>query len=156
MPAVRIVFDIDGVLALIDKDSTTRYSPETVAFFSSHQSILNLDCGPPNTYYLLPGALELMQLLFSLPKVDIVFFSAGTDDRNKSLVKQLLIRALGSEHYERVAAEIMILSRNQLTRRKAIAPEILKAQFDTYGLTSLNIYKKDLTKGIPPIIPPNI
>lgn len=148
MSVVHIVFDIDGVLALIDRARSFVYSKETTTFFSNHASILQVSRsdGPPDIYYLVPGVLELMQLLFSRTDVLVSFFSAGSDGRNSEFVKQLLTKALGSEHYKRIAPNLMILNRTHVTSLEVIDFQVLQNQLDRYGLHSMASYKKDLTK----------
>lgn len=92
---VTIVLDIDGVLCFHPL-SKQQYDSnlcdghiETVLNISYHS------CA--NTYYIPLGIPEAIRYLFKQPEIEVVFFSAGTEERNKAFVQQLLQYSLGEE-----------------------------------------------------------
>jgi len=61
-----------------------------------------------------PGAIELIQFIFSIPHVRVSFFSRGIEERNFLLVNALLSRALGVEVFNAVKDSVTVFSRNDL------------------------------------------
>jgi hypothetical protein len=137
MAPLNLFFDIDGTLVL-DSTSTVKHA----SFFLRKGLILTAY----KTYYIFPGVIELLQLVFSLSNVNVFFFSAGHIKRNKILIKQLLKHALGKEHYEEVKKK-RIFSHCDLTVE---VPTQRALQFQSYGLmqSSFSYGKKDISKGL--------
>lgn len=105
----HIVFDLDDVL--VDprptisggrpiNRSTLGKKLLTKHFFQEHGGIIETRAsnGERITHFVFPGVIELIKMLILRKDIKLAFFSAGTSERNKSLVDQLLKLAFnGSE-----------------------------------------------------------
>ncbi|MBS0635076.1 MAG: hypothetical protein JSR37_06405 [Verrucomicrobia bacterium] len=65
-------------------------------------------------HYLFPGAIELLQLLFEVPNVQVAFFDDEDKEKVEEFVQMLLSYALGPNKYEEVKKSIAIWSRKDL------------------------------------------
>lgn len=140
MNRVTVVFDIDNLLATHDKCSR-----ESILFFLRKGTIIN---AYGVTHYILPGVLELMRFLFSLPEVRVAFFSSGARIRNEPFVKILLTKALGEEHYNRIAADVVIMSEGNLMRFDSSKYSTQNKQYGLYK--DHNDHTKDINFTLAP------
>lgn len=129
---LHVVFDIDDTL-------TTHYLGAKThrPFYTEYSAIIKAE----KRHYLLPGAIELIQLLFK-EKISFSFFSAGSKERGELFVPQLIKLSLGEEKGNEALKNIKILSREDLVPN---TQEKSKTQYKTYGLHWAN-NKKDLKK----------
>jgi hypothetical protein len=95
-------------------------------------------------HQVLPGVIELIQLLFSKDYINLAFFSSGRKERNAEFVKELLIRSLGKDKYLEVEPSIIILSREDLTPGDG---NQASQMYQNFGLCWGN-NKKDITKAL--------
>ncbi len=67
---------------------------------------------PSHDYIVVPGAFESIRHFFAKkkPTIRVCFFSMGRKKRNERLVKEILTRALGEEHYQLIKDEVAIFS----------------------------------------------
>lgn len=132
--SVNVVLDIDGTLA-----STQAHSVAQVAFFQTHGAVFKTLV---KTYYIFPGVIELIQLLFQTPNLRVSFFSAGTEARNVPFVENLLTHALGPSKYAEIRYQVSVLSRHDLTPSEE---EAKKKHSASFGL-QVGTHFKDLSK----------
>lgn len=66
-------------------------------------------------HWVLPGALTLMQYLFSKPDISVAFFNDYPKERSDALTETFLRMALGSKQYEVMAHHVRVLCENDLT-----------------------------------------
>lgn len=135
----NVVFDIDDVLAVseIEKSNISKFFEEKGLVLTAIK-----------TYYVFPGVIEMMQLLFSMPDVRVSFFSSAHQNRNELFVEKLLERALGCERYIEIKKKIQILSGTTRERSTDLIKNTSKEsekQLNQYGLRHGN-KKKSLEK----------
>ena len=106
VPVYNVVLDIDHVLATCDSIQT----PEEALFFRQRGAIVTAI----KTHYVFPGVLEMIKGLYAMEDVRTSFYSAGSQERNRVFVDQLLERALPTEVSSRAKKEVCILSREDL------------------------------------------
>jgi hypothetical protein len=107
---ITVILDIDNVLATHDKCTI-----QTILFFIRKGCILS---AYGVTHYIPPGIIELIQFLYSTPLIQVAFFSSGSSRRNHPFVKALLIKALGQARYDEIAADLIIISNDNLSDGK--------------------------------------
>lgn len=133
---LTIVFDIDDTLAAhssIEDEEKLHVLRKSMLIFAVERE-----------HQVLPGVIELMQLLFSKDYINVAFFSSGVKERNTVFVKELLTRSLGEDKYLEVAPSIIILSKEDLTPGdKNQASQM----YQNFGLTWGN-NKKDISKAL--------
>ena len=133
---LTIVFDIDDTLAAhssINDEEKLYVLRKSMIIFAAERE-----------HQVLPGVIELMQMLFSKDYINLVFFSSGIKERNTEFVKELLIRSLGQDKYQEVEPLITILSKDNLTPGEENQANQMYLNF---GLNWGN-NKKDITKGL--------
>ena len=133
MEPINVVFDIDGVLAC-----TRARTLQSASFFHRKGMIITA----LKTHYIFPGVRELMQLLFSIDRIRVSFFSSGVKERNIPFVRELLETSLGRENYLKVEGRVDVLSRDDLLRMQITDSY---SQYEKYGLYHGN-KKKDVSK----------
>ncbi len=102
---INVALDIDGVLACRRVGSN-----EQAQFFKNQGAIITAK----KTYYVFPGVIQLIKLLFQTEDIKVSFFSAGKKERNELFVEELLKLALTPSKYEDIKHKLRILSRNDL------------------------------------------
>ena len=99
IPPAHLILGVEGVLV----EPVTRTQ---LPLYLRRTSLIET---AEKTYGVLPGAIELIQLLFSLPHLTISFF--GSKKESGIVVKALLTSALGKEGYAKVQAKVQVLAR---------------------------------------------
>ena len=133
---LTIVFDIDDTLAAhssIEDEEKLYVLRKSMLIFATEIE-----------HQVLPGVIELIQLLFSKDYIKLAFFSSGIKERNTEFVKELLIRSLGRDKYLEVEPSIIILSKENLTPGDK---NQTSQMYQNFGLSWGN-NKKDITKAL--------
>lgn len=133
---LTIVFDIDDTLAAhstLEDEEKLYVLRKSMLIFAAERE-----------HQVLPGVIELIQILLSKDYINLAFFSSGIKERNTEFVKELLIRSLGDEKYLEVKPSIIILSKEDLTLGNKNQASMMKQNF---GLSWGN-YKKDISKAL--------
>ncbi len=91
---MKIVLDIDGLLALKDGEGVKKNNPNPDPVHMSEEHFLNVEFEFDSRkykylHYLLPGCMEFLQALLTVPNLEVFFFSSAVEPRNLNLVKQL-------------------------------------------------------------------
>ena len=153
--ALNIIFNLNGVCItdvtseIYDgKKRSYIAADETKLFFLRKSAILHIQpmgVFKPLLQYVVPGTIELMQLLFSQELCDDVcvsFFGTGTLEINKLQVDALLTKALGAAYYQRIKPQLRIVSSDQCSRSSALEDNIQASIFQIN--TPPSILKKNL------------
>lgn len=111
----RIVLDIDETLTNAYDEKEEFELKKTPYYQESIDRGLLIDAYYP--HILHHGAIEFIQWLFSLPNIEIAFFSAGHVDRNIEFVDSLLKKVLGDK-LELLNNKISIFSSHELDIEK--------------------------------------
>lgn len=106
---IHIVLDLDDTLATNTEEETINRSE--MKWFIDNKLIIQA-LAP---HIIHPGAIELIQFLFSIPNIRVSFFSRGIEERNILLVNAILARALGVEGFTKVKDSITVFSRYDLS-----------------------------------------
>jgi len=103
MPKIRVVFDIDNVLAACDSinDQTNLYFLRKGAIIIASNA----------SHYVFPGITQLIRKLYSDENVELSFFSSGPKERNIEFVRNLLTHCLGEDKYKQLEPTLIILSK---------------------------------------------
>lgn len=104
MKEINVVFDIDSVLVGSDKAK-----PQTLLYLMRKGKAIRVG---DETYYVYPGIIALLRKVMSYPSVNVSFFSAGVEERNVELIKQLLTLCLGEDRYNSEKDKFKIRSRH--------------------------------------------
>lgn len=110
----RVVWDIDGTLA-IELPAYAHSLPYLldvfpwIVYFNKMSLIMEVE---DYLYAILPGVIETIQLLDQRDDIEIVFFSAAHESRNKIFVDKLMSHALGEKRYAKIKDRIKIFSRD--------------------------------------------
>ncbi|MCP5506859.1 MAG: hypothetical protein H7A37_00940 [Chlamydiales bacterium] len=135
MTTINVCLDIDGVLCCSDAKTV-----ENASFYHQKGAIIDA----VHTYYVFPGVMEFIRLLYRQKNITVSFYSNANAFRNYYFVRHLLKRSLGEEEYRKVKNNVVVLSKQD---RAKISNETAKKQFEQYGITSNQRFtKKDLTK----------
>lgn len=111
---VNVVLDIDGVLTLANGyDEYPASLLEEFPYLSKVGSVIHASSG---YFYIQPGVKEFLKALYSTENVRVSFFSAGPEKRNHEFVPQILNLSLGEKEYEKIKANVTILSRSDLIK----------------------------------------
>jgi len=137
-PKIHIVFDIDDVLATgFEQDIQTLLVQYPYLIDFKNKNLL-IEAIIPHMFH--PGAVELLRWIFTIPNINVSFFSAGQEKRNLKFVEELLKLALGDD-YDSLKDDVSVYSRHHL---KLTKKEEADNQFKLF-----KIYygedKKDLT-----------
>lgn len=132
--AINIVLDIDKVLVCAQVENV-----QQALFFQNTGAIITAI----KTYYVFPGVIEFITLLFQTENINVSFYSAGIKERNVLLVKSLLKLAFPKPKYKQIKKQTRILSRNDLVLAN-IEKSMAYATF--YGLPTIGRKQKDLSK----------
>ncbi len=92
--------------------------------------------------FILPGVVELMQLLFETENIKVAFFSSEEEQKTKAFVEMLLSYALGPDRYEEVRKSVRVYSKKDLT---VDTLEAYKEQKKHFNFKS-NLQTKSLSK----------
>ncbi|HEX4045755.1 MAG TPA: hypothetical protein VHZ76_08840 [Gammaproteobacteria bacterium] len=105
----NIIFDIDETLTT---DSAEDFDK---------MELINELCTNPDRFvqalrphFLHHGVLELIKAVLAIPEVNIHFFSADVEERNKPFVAELIKKAMGDDYYENHKTQTRIFSRPEL------------------------------------------
>lgn len=164
--ALNIIFNLNGV-CIVDVPSEIHdgkkrsyiAADETNLFFLRKSAIFQIQpmgVFKPLLQYVVPGTIELMQLLFSHELCDHVcvsFFGTGTLEVNKLQVEALLTKALGAACYQNIKPQLRIASSYQCTSSSEIEDNIQAALFQIN--TPPSMLKKNLLSLVPKEALPN-
>lgn len=151
---LHVVLDLDGTLvATITKDcemllrQSAEDNPLTPIFLYFLQKEALFHSGAPHYHpqCILPAATELLQWLFSPETqkfIEVAFFSAGSEERNKQLVTHLLNSALGTERTESIMMNLKIYSAQHCSSPNKTE---LDLQTQLYGIPA---HKDDMKKDL--------
>lgn len=103
---IDIVLDIDQTIAIPFENDAALPHQRILKWFKNN----NLYIEASVKHLLYPGTLEFIRYLFSIPNVNVHFYSAGTQSRNVPFVKQLLENSLGQAKYKDIKEKTHVYS----------------------------------------------
>lgn len=93
-------------------------------------------------HYVFPGTLELLQLVFEVPNIQVAFFDDEDEEVTQEFVQMLLAYALGPDKHDAVRKSVHIWSKKDLT---AETFDVYKQQKQYFGFNP-NFLKKDVKR----------
>lgn len=108
---IYLAFDIHDVLAVQKADNIS------APLFQAYGTLLQVPVegySQPIRHYVYPFVKELFQLLAETPGAHFAFFTSSQGIFAKPFVRQLLIKTLGQEEYERIADRVRVCAKEQL------------------------------------------
>lgn len=139
LPKIRIVFDIDSVIAGHEK-----IDKNTFLFFLRKGAVITAGDA---THFIFPGIIHLIRTIYQHPNIEVAFFSSGTQERNMELVEKLLTLCLDKEHYEKINSTLKICSKADLSDNADNDVQNLYRQFGLYKGNKVKDLCKIVTDG---------
>src|SRR3990167_9685619 len=102
MSHVHLVIDIDHTLACAFESTKALKSALVVNPHLHYFLENNLIIDALMPHLLHPGVIEFIQYIFKIPHISLSFFSSAFEERNVIFVRELLIRSLGVDYYNKV------------------------------------------------------
>ena len=110
MAKINVVLDIDNVLT--NRINPQKYDTAMMLFFMRYGKIIRVRS---SLYWIFPGVIEFIKWIFKHQDIEVAFFSAGSKERNKGFVTQLLEIALPKAECNTNKSNVKIFSRDDLT-----------------------------------------